>query len=188
MKSFLGNLSLTADNSLRSVDIPSWFHITTTWCHSVRLCHSPWAFYHERWVATGKTVLACPQNPWHWRVPVHKELWFRGDELRFRVPSSKTVPALYPEAPESQVMPHRSSAKGFLVGLLEWTCIQGVNPHIDWPREQTVGTHVNVRREQTVGTHVNVSHHTTAPKYCGLRGIHSRRTPSCNSYVFGQTW
>ena len=72
-------------------------------------------------------------------------------------------------------MLHRSSAKGFLGGLLEWTCIQGVNPHIDWPREQTVGTHVNV------------SHHTTAPKYCGLRGIHSRRTPSCNSYVFGQT-
>ncbi len=26
-------------------------------------------------------------------------------ELRFRVPSSKTVPALYPEAPEFQVMP-----------------------------------------------------------------------------------
>jgi hypothetical protein len=38
-------------------------------------------------------------------------------------------------------------ATGFLVGLLEWTCIQAVNPHIDWPREQTVGTHVNVSHE-----------------------------------------
>jgi fluoroacetyl-CoA thioesterase len=41
-------------------------------------------------------------------------------ELRFRVPSSKTVPALYPEAPEFLVMPE-VFATGFLVGLLEWT-------------------------------------------------------------------
>jgi len=67
-------------------------------------------------------------------------------ELRFRVPSSKTVPALYPEAPEFQLMP-QVFATGFLVGLLEWTCIQAVNPHIDWPREQTVGTRVNVSHE-----------------------------------------
>ncbi len=64
-------------------------------------------------------------------------------ELRFRVTSSKTVPALYPEAPEFQVMP-QVFATGFLVGLLEWACIRAVNPHIDWPREQTVGTSVNV--------------------------------------------
>jgi fluoroacetyl-CoA thioesterase len=38
-------------------------------------------------------------------------------------------------------------ATGFLVGLLEWACIQAVNPHIDWPREQTVGTHVDVSHE-----------------------------------------
>lgn len=55
-------------------------------------------------------------------------------------------PALYPEAPEFQVMP-QAFATGFLVGLLEWTCIQTVNPHIDWPREQTVGTRVNVSHE-----------------------------------------
>lgn len=35
-------------------------------------------------------------------------------------------------------------ATGYLVGLLEWACIQLVNPHLDWPREQTVGTHINV--------------------------------------------
>ena len=64
-------------------------------------------------------------------------------ELRFRVPESKTVPHLYPEAPEFQAMP-RVLATGFMVGFIEWACIQAVNPHIDWPREQTVGTHVNL--------------------------------------------
>ena len=63
--------------------------------------------------------------------------------LTFSVPASKTVPALYPEAAEFQAMPE-VFATGFLVGLLEWACIQLVNPHLDWPAEQTLGTHVDV--------------------------------------------
>jgi len=63
--------------------------------------------------------------------------------FKYQVPESKTVPALYPEAPEFQVMP-KVLATGFLVGLVEWTCIQAINPHIDWPAEQTVGTHIQV--------------------------------------------
>ena len=64
-------------------------------------------------------------------------------ELRYRVPDSKTVPALYPESDEFQVMP-RVLATGYMVGLIEWACIQAVNPHIDWPNEQTVGISINV--------------------------------------------
>ena len=64
-------------------------------------------------------------------------------ELRFQVPDSKTVPALYPEASEFQAMP-RVLATGYMVGLIEWACIQAVNPHIDWPNEQTVGISINV--------------------------------------------
>jgi len=64
-------------------------------------------------------------------------------ELRFRVPDTKTVPALYPESSEFQVMP-RVFATGYMVGLIEWACIQAVNPHIDWPNEQTVGISINV--------------------------------------------
>ncbi len=59
-------------------------------------------------------------------------------EFKFKVPENKTVPYLYPESPEFQVMP-KVLATGFMVGLFEWTCIQAINPHIDWPREQTVG-------------------------------------------------
>jgi len=58
--------------------------------------------------------------------------------FKFKVPENKTVPHLYPESPEFQVMP-KVLATGFMVGLFEWTCIQATNPHIDWPREQSVG-------------------------------------------------
>lgn len=64
-------------------------------------------------------------------------------ELAFRLPGSKTVPALYPESAEFQEMPE-VFATGFMVGFLEWACIKAINPHLDWPREQTVGTHIDV--------------------------------------------
>jgi fluoroacetyl-CoA thioesterase len=62
---------------------------------------------------------------------------------KFRVPQSKTVPALYPESEEFVAMPE-VFATGFMVGLLEWACIKAVKPHLDWPSEQTVGTHIDV--------------------------------------------
>lgn len=67
-------------------------------------------------------------------------------EHKFLVPTSKTVPALYPEADEFLVMPE-VFATGFMVGFLEWACIKCINPHLDWPKEQTVGTHVNVSHQ-----------------------------------------
>ena len=67
-------------------------------------------------------------------------------EHKFVVPPSKTVPALYPEADEFLAMPE-VFATGFLVGLLEWTCIKAINPHLDWPHEQSVGIHIDVSHE-----------------------------------------
>ncbi len=67
-------------------------------------------------------------------------------EHKFKVPKSKTVPALYPESEEFLAMPE-VFATGFLVGFLEWACIKAINPHLDWPQEQTVGTHINVSHE-----------------------------------------
>lgn len=67
-------------------------------------------------------------------------------EHRFTVPSSKTVPALYPESDEFLAMPE-VFATGYLVGFLEWACIKAVNPHLNWPSEQTVGTHIDVSHE-----------------------------------------
>ena len=64
-------------------------------------------------------------------------------EFEFVVPTTKTVPHLYPEAPEFQAMPE-VFATGFMVGLIEWACIRALMPHLDWPREQSVGTHVDL--------------------------------------------
>ena len=61
----------------------------------------------------------------------------------YKVPPTKTVPHLYPEADSFQVMPE-VLATGYMIGLLEWACIAALNPHLDWPREQSVGTHINV--------------------------------------------
>ncbi len=64
-------------------------------------------------------------------------------EFRYTVPADKTVPYLYPEASELGSMP-KVFATGFLVGLIEWTCIQAINPHLDTPKEQSVGIGVNL--------------------------------------------
>ncbi len=62
---------------------------------------------------------------------------------KFTISKSKTVPALYPESEEFLVMPE-VFATGYMVGLIEWTCIKAINPHLDWPEEQTVGIHIDV--------------------------------------------
>jgi len=60
----------------------------------------------------------------------------------FRVPATKTVPHLYPEAHEFQLMP-TVFATGFMVGLMEWTCLNIIAPHLD-EGEGSLGIHVNV--------------------------------------------
>ncbi len=67
-------------------------------------------------------------------------------QFTYRVPTEKTVPHLYPEAPDFRAMPE-VFATGFMVGLIEWTCIQLVNQHLDWPAEMTLGVHVDVSHE-----------------------------------------
>jgi fluoroacetyl-CoA thioesterase len=63
-------------------------------------------------------------------------------QFEFTVPESKTVPRLYPESELFQQMPE-VLATGYLVGLMEWACIEALRPHLDWPHEQSLGTHVN---------------------------------------------
>ncbi|HUP94355.1 MAG TPA: thioesterase family protein [Burkholderiales bacterium] len=64
-------------------------------------------------------------------------------KFSFTVPQTKTVPHLYPESELFQQMPE-VLATGFLVGLLEWACIEALQPHLDWPREQSLGTRIDV--------------------------------------------
>jgi fluoroacetyl-CoA thioesterase len=67
----------------------------------------------------------------------------------YTVPQEKTVPHLYREAPELQVMPE-VFATGFMVGLMEWTCVQLLAPHLD-------------DGEGSLGTRIDVSHKAATP-------------------------
>src|SRR5262249_13702811 len=64
-------------------------------------------------------------------------------QFKFKVPSTKMLPHLYPESAAFREMPE-VLATGYMVGLLEWACIEAINPHLDWPREQSLGTHIDV--------------------------------------------
>ena len=64
-------------------------------------------------------------------------------EFKFKIPITKTVPHLYPESQLFREMP-QVLATGFMVGLVEWACIEAIRPCLDWPREQTLGTRVNL--------------------------------------------
>ena len=63
-----------------------------------------------------------------------------------RIPATKTVRHLYPESAMFQDMPD-VFATGFMIGLLEWACIETLRPHLDWPDEQSLGTQVNFSHE-----------------------------------------
>lgn len=70
-------------------------------------------------------------------------------ELRFVVPAGKTVPHLYPESPAFAEMPE-VFATGFMVGLIEWACIETIAPHLG-------------EDEMSLGTHVDLSHTAATP-------------------------
>ena len=78
-------------------------------------------------------------------------------EFSFTIPETKTVPYLYPESEEFQMMP-KILATGYMIGLIEWACIRFINHYIDWPREQSVGIDVKLSHSAATpyGLTVNV--------------------------------
>lgn len=66
--------------------------------------------------------------------------------FQFQIPATKTVPHLYPESAMFREMPE-VLATGFMVGLMEWACIELLRPYLDWPAEQSLGTQVNFSHE-----------------------------------------
>lgn len=60
--------------------------------------------------------------------------------FEYKVTTNKTVPHLYPESAEYRAMPE-VFATGFMVGLLEWCCIEALRPHLE-PGEGSLGTYI----------------------------------------------
>ena len=83
-------------------------------------------------------------------------------EFEFKVPPSKTVPELYPEAPEFQEMP-AVFATGFHVGLMEWAALKALEPHMD-DGEGSLGIHIDVSHSAATlpGQTITVSAECTA--------------------------
>ena len=65
------------------------------------------------------------------------------------VPEDKTVPYLFKEAELFQQMPN-VLATGFMVGLMEWACMETMKPHMD-------------EGEISLGVNINVSHLAPTP-------------------------
>ncbi|HVI94935.1 MAG TPA: thioesterase family protein [Anaeromyxobacter sp.] len=58
--------------------------------------------------------------------------------FRYTVPETKTVPHVFHESERFREMPP-VFATAYMVGLIEWACIEAIQPHLD-PGEQSVGT------------------------------------------------
>ena len=65
-------------------------------------------------------------------------------EWRYTVPPRATVPELYHDTPFCRDMPD-VLATGYMVGMMELACLNGMLPYLDWPNEQSLGTMVSFR-------------------------------------------
>ncbi|NMM37651.1 MAG: thioesterase family protein [Glaciimonas sp.] len=65
-------------------------------------------------------------------------------EWRTVIPERATVPNLYHDTAFCREMPD-VLATGYMVGLMELACVNGIMRFMDWPREQSLGTMVNFR-------------------------------------------
>lgn len=63
-------------------------------------------------------------------------------EWRYTVPPRATVPNLYHDTAFCLDMPD-VLATGYMVGMMELACVNGIMPYVDWPREQSLGTMVS---------------------------------------------
>lgn len=63
-------------------------------------------------------------------------------EWTYVVPERATVPRLYNDTGFCLDMPD-VLATGYMVGMMELACVNGIMPFVDWPREQSVGVHVS---------------------------------------------
>ena len=78
----------------------------------------------------------------------------------FTVTEAQTVPALYPQSADFTTMPS-VFATGFMVGLMEWACIDALRPHLD-------------DGEGSLGIAINVSHSARHARH-GPRHLHQGR-------------
>lgn len=86
---------------------------------------------------------------------------------RFTVTAAQTVPNLYPDVAEFRAMP-AVFATGFMVGLMEWACIEALKPHLD-EGEGSLGIGINVTHLAATPPGMEVAVHVTCTAIDGRR-------------------
>jgi fluoroacetyl-CoA thioesterase len=59
-------------------------------------------------------------------------------DYEYTVPRQALVPEMY-DVPSARDMPPVLST-GYMVGIMEFACLEATKPYLDWPREQSLGT------------------------------------------------
>ena len=59
------------------------------------------------------------------------------------------MPFLYPESPDFVAMP-KVFATGFMIGFVEWACLEALAPHLD-------------EGEGSLGVHIDIDHRAATP-------------------------
>ena len=89
----------------------------------------------------------------------------------YRVPEERTVPHVYPESELFQAMP-RVFATAYLVGLVEWACIEAMQPHFE-VGEQSVGTAIRINHTAATAPGFEVRVQGTVAELEGRRAVFS---------------
>ncbi len=89
--------------------------------------------------------------------------------LEYVVAPNKTVPNLYPESAEYRAMPE-VFATGFMVGLLEWCCIEALRPHLN-EGEGSLGTYISTSHCAPTPPNMRVTVKATCTEICNGNNI-----------------
>lgn len=85
----------------------------------------------------------------------------------FTVTDAQTVPSLYPASADFRTMP-AVFATGFMVGLMEWACIDALRPHLD-DGEGSLGVGINVSHVAATPPGMKVTVRVTCTRVDGKR-------------------
>lgn len=86
---------------------------------------------------------------------------------RYLVPATKTVPYVYEESEKFQAMPP-VFATAFMVGLMEWACMEALAPHLE-DGEGSLGIQINVSHSAATPPGMEVTVEVTCVEVAGQR-------------------
>lgn len=88
---------------------------------------------------------------------------------RYVVPATKTVPFVFEESERFQAMPP-VFATAFMVGLMEWACMEALAPHLE-AGEGSLGIQINVSHSAATPPGMAVTVEVTLAEVAGQRTV-----------------